>query len=144
MDKYIFPAIFDPDEGGDGYTVTFPDLPGCITEGDTYEEAFEMAKEALMIHLWSMEDDGDLIPAPTPPDKVNAPKAGFVSLVEVWMVPFRDKMANKSVNKMLTLPKWLNDIAEENKVNFSHILQTALKSHLGITDINKPRKKGRL
>ena len=58
MDKYVFPAVFDPAEEG-GYTVTFPDQPGCITEGDTMEEAYQMPKECLTIHLWSMEDDGD-------------------------------------------------------------------------------------
>jgi hypothetical protein len=48
------------------------------------------------------------------------------------MPPFRDKMSNKSVNKMLTLPKWLNDLAEREKVNFSQLLQAALKNHLGV------------
>ena len=64
MDRYVFPAVFDPCEEG-GYTVTFPDLPGCITEGDTEEESFQMAKEALELHLYGMERDGDEIPKPS-------------------------------------------------------------------------------
>lgn len=135
--KYIYPAVFDPCEEG-GYCVTFPDLPGCITEGDTLEEAYEMAKEALALHLWGMEDDGDPIPVPTSPADITAPKGGFITLIEVWMVPIRDKMANKSVNKMLTLPRWLNDLAEEKQVNFSHVLQNALKEYLGIQETDKP------
>ncbi|KYH32691.1 type II toxin-antitoxin system HicB family antitoxin [Neomoorella mulderi] len=135
--KYIYPAVFDPCEEG-GYCVTFPDLPGCITEGDTLEEAYEMAKEALSLHLWGLEDDGDPIPKPTSPADIKVPEGGFVSLIEVWMVPIRDKMANKAVNKMLTLPRWLNDLAEEKQVNFSYVLQNALKEYLGVSEVDKP------
>lgn len=138
-DNYIFPAIFEPCEEG-GYCVTFPDLPGCITEGDTLEESYKMAKEAATLHLWSMEDDGDPIPQPTPPSAIAAPEGGFVSLIEVWMPPIRDKMANKAVNKMVTLPKWLFDLAAENKVNVSQLLQSSLKKHLGV-DYKPPLKK---
>jgi len=140
MDKYIYPAIFDPCEEG-GYIVTFPDLPGCITEGDNVEEALSMAKEAMALHLWGMEDDGDTIPPPTSPEKVPVPEGGFASLVEVWMPPFRDKMANKAINKMVTLPKWLKDLAEREKVNFSHLLQDALKTHLGVTEKSQLKKQ---
>ncbi|MCL5058703.1 MAG: type II toxin-antitoxin system HicB family antitoxin [Actinobacteria bacterium] len=117
-----------------GYSVTFPDLPGCITEGDTVEEALSMAKEAISLHLYGMEDDGDPMPNPTPPEKLKVPEVGFISLIEVWMPPFRDKMANKAINKMVTLPKWLKDMAEREKVNVSHVLQEALKSHLGVSE----------
>lgn len=61
MDKYIYPALFESSEDG-GYCITFPDLPGCITEGDTLTEALTMAKDALELHLYGMEDDGDEIP----------------------------------------------------------------------------------
>ena len=81
MDKYIFPAIFEPGEEK-GYCITFPDLPGCITEGDTLEEAFSMAKEALELHLYSMEEDGDAIPSPTEPSKIKINKNSFITLVE--------------------------------------------------------------
>ncbi|RJX27927.1 MAG: type II toxin-antitoxin system HicB family antitoxin [Dethiobacter sp.] len=131
MDKYIFPAVFDPCEE-EGYTVSFPDLPGCITEGDTLEEALYMAKDALELHLYGMESDNDPIPKPTRPETIRVPEGGFITLISVWMPPVRDEMANKSVKKTLTIPKWLNDVAEHEKVNFSHILQLALKEHLGI------------
>jgi predicted RNase H-like HicB family nuclease len=83
MDRYIFPAIFEPGERK-GYTVNFPDLPGCITEGDTMEEALHMAKEALELHLYGMEEDGDKIPEPTRPEKLPILDKSFVSLIEVW------------------------------------------------------------
>ncbi|MER2172478.1 MAG: type II toxin-antitoxin system HicB family antitoxin [Psychrobacillus psychrodurans] len=64
MTKYIFPALFEAgDEDEQGYTVSFPDLQGCITEGDTLEEAIHMAKDALAGYLLTSEEDGDKIPA---------------------------------------------------------------------------------
>lgn len=131
MDRYIFPAIFEPGEKK-GYTVSFPDLPGCITEGDNMEEALHMAKEALELHLYGMEEDQDEIPNPSRPEELKVPEKSFVSLVEVWMPIIRDEMDNKAVKKTLTIPKWLNDVAEKNNVNFSQVLQSALKEYLGI------------
>jgi predicted RNase H-like HicB family nuclease len=130
-DKYIFPAVFDPGEEH-GYCITFPDLPGIVTSGETIEESLSMAKEALELHLYGMEEDGDVVPAPTSPDKIDVPQGGFVSLVEVWMPLVRDEMANKAVKKTLTIPQWLNDLAERRKVNYSHLLQESLKQHLGV------------
>ncbi len=137
MDRYVFPAIFEPGEKK-GYCVTFPDLPGCITEGDTLEEALHMAKEALELHLYGMEEDGDNIPAPTSPEQVRVPEGAFITLIEAWMPFIRDEMASRAVKKTLTIPKWLNDLAEEKQVNFSHILQTALKDYLGIAEKGNP------
>lgn len=82
MGKYMFPAIFDPDEEGRGYTVTFPDLPGCITEGDDLEEARAMAQEALELYLWDMEQHNEPIPTPTPPEKIALPTGAFVTFID--------------------------------------------------------------
>lgn len=132
MDRYIFPAIFEPGEQH-GYCITFPDLPGIVTSGETVEESLSAAKEALELHLYGLEEDGEKIPAATSPHKVTLPDDNaFVNLVEVWMPLVRDEMANKSVKKTLTIPKWLNDAAEKHHVNYSHILQESLKHHLGI------------
>lgn len=137
MNKYIYPALFELGEDR-GYTVTFPDIPGCITEGLTIEQAFQMAKEALELYMYNIEDDGEEIPVPSLPSDIKIPeKNAFVSLVEAWMPPVRDEMENRAVKKTLTIPKWLNDAAEEKQVNFSQVLQTALKSHLGIAETKK-------
>ena len=57
MDRYIFPAIFEPGEQH-GYCITFPDLPGIVTSGETVEESLSAAKEALELHLYGLEEDG--------------------------------------------------------------------------------------
>ncbi|TQR33956.1 type II toxin-antitoxin system HicB family antitoxin [Brevibacillus brevis] len=133
-DRYIYPALFH--YATDGISVTFPDLPGCITCGDEPEEAFRMAREAMALHLYGMEQDNEDIPQPSAPTTLKAEQAEVVTLIEVWMPPFRDEMENRAVKKTLTIPKWLDDLAQENKVNFSHVLQDALKKHLGISNKN--------
>jgi predicted RNase H-like HicB family nuclease len=131
MDRYVFPAIIEPGDKK-GYCISFPDLPGCITESNNIDEAIRMAKDALELHIYGMEDDGDSIPEPTAPDKLIIPAGAFISLIEVWMPVIREEMQNKAVKKTLTIPKWLNDAAEKEKINFSQVLQTALKDYLGI------------
>ncbi|GAV23399.1 type II toxin-antitoxin system HicB family antitoxin [Carboxydothermus pertinax] len=82
-DLYVFPAIFDYAE--DGISVEFPDLPGCLTCGDNTEEALKNAKEALELHLYSMEKDNEPIPEPTPIDKIKIESNQVLVLVEAWM-----------------------------------------------------------
>ena len=55
-----------------------------------------------------------------------------LSYISVWMPLVRDRIEEKSVKKTLTIPKWLNDLAEENNVNFSQLLQVAIKKHIGL------------
>ncbi|MCM3760582.1 type II toxin-antitoxin system HicB family antitoxin [Alkalihalobacillus oceani] len=133
MAKYMFPAIFDPGtDGSEGYTITFPDLPGCITEGSDLKEAMYMAKDALEGFLYSMEEDGEEIPVPSIPSAISVPEGGFVAIVNVWTDIVRDEVENKSIKKTLTIPKWLNDAGEAEKLNFSQLLQFAIKERLGI------------
>jgi predicted RNase H-like HicB family nuclease len=61
MAKKYYKAIFEPQEEG-GYTVTVPSLPGCISEGDTYDEALANIKEAIALYLESLQADGLPIP----------------------------------------------------------------------------------
>ncbi|MDD4493075.1 MAG: type II toxin-antitoxin system HicB family antitoxin [Eubacteriales bacterium] len=129
-DRYIYPAIFD--YAADGISIEFPDLPGCLPCAHTTEDAVKNAREALGLHLYCMEKDKDEIPEPAPIDKIRLEPNQAVVLVEVWMPLIRDAIENRAVKKTLTIPKWLNDLAEDKHVNFSHILQEALKERLGI------------
>ena len=138
-DKYIFPAILD--YADDGISIEFPNLPGCLPCAHTTEEALKNAKEALGLHLWGMEQDNDPIPEATPVENLRLEPSQVVVLIEVWMPAFRESIENKAVKKTLTIPKWLNDLAERENVNFSHILQSALKNHLGIEFFKPPVKK---
>lgn len=128
-DRYIYPAIFD--YADDGITVEFPDLPGCVTCGDTDEEAFKMAREALALHLYGMEEDNEEIPTPSKVSEIKTEDNQSIALIDVWMPIYRHEIENRSVKKTLTIPKWLDDLGNEHGVNYSQLLQEALKRHLG-------------
>ncbi|WP_434954018.1 type II toxin-antitoxin system HicB family antitoxin [Paenibacillus polymyxa] len=84
--RYVYPAIFDyPSEGSDdGISVSFPDLPGAYTCGDTDEEALYMAKDCLALHLYGMEADGDDIPEPSRLVSIVTEANQSVVLIDVW------------------------------------------------------------
>ncbi len=129
-DTYIYPAIFD--FADDGISIEFPDLPGCLPCADTIENAVKNAKEAMMLHLYGMEEDGDEIPEPTLFNEIKTEKNQSVLLVEAFMPPFRAKQHKKFVKKTLSIPAWINAEAEHAGFNFSQVLQDALKEKLGI------------
>lgn len=129
--NYAFPAFFYYDD--DGVSIEFPDLPGCLPCAQDSEEAFHNAKEALGLHLFGMEQDGDAIPEPTPVRELHPEDGAVIAMVEVFMPSVRDRINNKVVKKTLTLPSWLNREAEEANVNFSLVLQEGLKRYLGMT-----------
>ena len=123
------PAFFYFDQ--DGIAIEFPDLPGCLPCAQTEEEAFANAKEALGVHLFGMEQDGEEIPEPTPINQLCPEKDAAIVMIEVFMPSVRDRINNKVVKKTLTIPAWLNRKAESANVNFSQILQDGLKQYLG-------------
>lgn len=125
-----YPAFFYFDD--DGISIEFPDLPGCLPCAHSQEEAFRNAKEALGLHLYGMEQDGDPIPEPTPVNQLVPDEGGVVVMVDVFMPAFRDRMNNKAVNRTITLPAWLNAAALERNINFSQVLQDALKAQMGL------------
>ena len=139
-DTYIFPAFFESNE--DGITIYFPDLPGCLPCADTMEEAFHNAKEALQLHLYGMEEDGEAIPEPSKLQTLHTEPNQIVTLIDVWMPAFRAKMLNKATNKTVTIPRWLDMLAKKNNVNYSQLLQAALKQYLGLKDEDSLRYCG--
>jgi predicted RNase H-like HicB family nuclease len=124
-DSYVFPAVFEKSSQGH-YGVFFPDLPGCISIGDDLQQAHSMAKEAFGLHLWGFERDGEEIPSPSTLDTVQSEYPGtIIGVVEVSLLAFRAKLDTRAVEKTLTIPYYLNQMAEKKKINFSHELQSA-------------------
>ncbi|MGM9977410.1 MAG: type II toxin-antitoxin system HicB family antitoxin [Clostridium sp.] len=129
-DIYIYPSIFSFDD--DGISVEFPDLEGCFTCGDTTQEAITNAKEAMGLHLFGMEEDNETIPTPTDIKDIKLEDNQSIVLIEVYMPIIREAINNQSVKKTLTIPRWLNNLAEKNNINFSQLLQSALKDILNV------------
>ena len=129
MAKYVFPAVFEPNELG-GYCVSFPDVQGGYTDGKDLPEAMEMAQDALCLALYYHEMHGDDIRPPTPLEKINAPEHCIVSLVNCDTNYYKRYFANKLVNKTVTIPAKLNYEAEQAGVNFSQVLRVGLEQIL--------------
>ena len=129
--KFVYPAIFEAEKDG-GYSVSFPDLPGCYSQGETLEEAFDMARDAIGIYLSQLEADGKEYPAASDPAKVEKGDNEFVALVDMDLLAYKQKHDNRAVKKTLSIPRWLDAMAEREGVNFSNVLQQALKEKLGV------------
>jgi predicted RNase H-like HicB family nuclease len=125
MKKIIYPAIFHKENNA--YWVEFLDLPGCQSFADTLPEIYENAKEALAAYCVQTLEDGDRLNPPSDICKIKPPVGAFVSLVEADLIK-----KSQSVKKTLTIPSWLNEIAEERHINFSGVLQDALMQKLEI------------
>ena len=130
MAKYVYPAIFT--QGSNGYSIRFPDFESCYTSAQTLEEGMDMANDVLCLTLYGLEEDGGVIPAASAVRDVQVEGTEFVSLVSCDTIEYRRFYDNKAVKKTLTIPSWLNTMAERQGVNFSMILQSALKQELNI------------
>lgn len=139
MRKITYLAVMEPTEDG-GYAVFFPDVPGCITYGETLETAERMAEEAVGLHIYMMECDGERVPEAS--KVLNPEDAQGCLVVPITIFPdlVKNEMDNKRVKTNITLPAWLKRIAEEHCVNYSRILETALMDYLGLQEntIYKP------
>ena len=129
--KNTYPIIFTPDDKG--YTVYIPDF-NANTQGKNLTEAIEMARDAMGIMGIDMEDDGIVLPEPSSAVTITVPENSFVSLVDVDFKEYRRKNEQRVVKKNCTLPSWLCYEAEKAHINFSQVLQAALKKELKIPD----------
>lgn len=136
--KYVYPAIFTPLPSGE-YDVRIPDLPGCITCGKDLADAIEMAEGAIAMWLCDAEDNQESIPVPSKKPTADYPK--FVNLIVANTEEYRRENDNRAIKKTLSIPSWLNAKAEKAGVNFSQILQDALKDHLGIQNQTRSQRQ---
>ena len=131
--KYIYPAVFRPEPEG-GYSIFFPDIAKGATQGEDMIEGMEMAEDFLCLALYNMEENKEEIPQPSNIKNIEALQDDIVTLVAVDTDEYRRYYENKLIKKTLNIPSWLNARAEKANVNFSQILQAALKRELHIAD----------
>lgn len=130
--KNSYPIILTPDEPG--YIVFIPDF-NVNTEGESLTEAIEMARDAMGLMGIDYEDDGKELPAPSSVFSVEKNSENdIVTLVDVDFAEYRRKNDLKTVKKNCTLPSWLSFEAEKAGINFSAVLQSALKKELKISE----------
>ena len=127
-----YPAIFTWEDNQ--YWVEFIDLKGCFSDGITLSEAMENAKEAMGLFL---EDLNEYPECTTDIKNIHLEDNQIISFVTVNLEEHKKKYENKSVKKTLSIPAWLNTLAEKENVNFSQLLQKALMETLNVDKIKK-------
>ncbi len=131
MARYVYPAVFTSEEEG-GYSIAFPDVEGCYTQGKDMADGIAMAEDALCLMLYDIEEREGVIPAATDIKDVQCGANEFVTLISCDTLEYRMFFDNKADKKTLTVPHWLNIMAERKGANFSAILQRGLKEFCGI------------
>ena len=137
--KYIYTAIFTPIEDGSGYYAKVPDLPGCITTGNSLADAIDQITDAMNAWLVVAEDEGDEIASPTPQDQLAARSDAIFSLVSADTIEYRARTDTRAVRKNVSLPCWMVRLADKRGINCSQVLQDALRTMLDNTSLAKPR-----
>lgn len=134
--KYLYPACFYKEANGQ-YSVIFPDLE-IATCGENLENALFMAEDLLCMYTLDCERNNEKLPLANSignvkfDDEIECTEK-FVNIVVADLESYKNKN-KKSVKKTLSIPFWLNQLAEDEGVNFSQILQKALKEQLNVTD----------
>jgi predicted RNase H-like HicB family nuclease len=131
MRKLTYLAVFETDDKP-GISVYFPDVPGCVSCGDNFDHALKMAQEALALHIYGMEKDGDELPERT--DKI--PELNTTDLVvPVTTYPdlVKEELDMRREKTTITLPHWVKAAAEQEGINFSRLLETTIKETLNLT-----------
>lgn len=131
LGKFYYPAVFLIAD--DGITVTFPDFDFIVTQGLDLQEAFEKSEEVLGIGIDDYLQRGEMPPKASNILKLKPEQNTYVSLISVDMDEWTKRYSNKSVRKNITLPAWLNSLAEKENINFSSILQKALIDKMGLS-----------
>ena len=139
----MYPAVFVKEDNG--YSAIFPDLNFLSTCGETLSETIEVAVDCLAGYIYTtrkMKDED--IPAPSDMEDINPaavareievnPDDSFVNMITVDVEEYAKTHFEKPVKKTLSIPAWLNDTAQNRGINFSAVLQEALKERIGITD----------
>jgi len=142
--KYAYPAQFVNEDNGT-VSVFFPDLHGCHTCDDTLEGAAIMAKDALEGFVELLLENSEPLPEPSALDSIKfyktddnpeydieqiAQRNGYKTMLVVADIE-NIKSQTRYVKKTLSIPYWLNAAAEKQHINFSGVLQEALKERLG-------------
>ena len=120
MLEYVYPAIFHKNNDN-SYTVIFPDLSGCITEGKSLGEAMRMAQSAINQWIEYSKDKNLQIPKPTEINNIKVNSNEFVRLIRT------DIKDSHAVKRTVSIPKWMDERVTEAGLSLSRVLQDALK-----------------
>ena len=133
--QYIYTALFTPIEDGSGYYAKVPDLPGCITTGNSLSDAIEQITDAMNGWLVVAEDEGEPIAQPTQQEQLHVDAGTLCSLISADTIEYRAKTDMRAVRKNVSLPSWMARLADKRGINCSQVLQDALRSLLDSSSV---------
>ena len=125
MAEYVYPAVFHANSDG-SYTITYPDIPGCISEGKSLNDALSMAQSALTQWMEYLLERKETVPAASRIQEVSVEQDEFVNLV---CANVRD---NRAVRRTVSIPKWMDEQVSAAGISLSRVLQDALKERLDV------------
>lgn len=126
MNEYVYPALFHPNEDGT-FTITYPDLPGCVSEGKSVGNAIFMAQSALTQWIEYLTDKKQSIPPASQAQNITTSQGEFVNLIRA------DVKDGRAVKRTVSIPKWMDDQVSESGLSLSKVLQDALKDRLHVS-----------
>ena len=126
MTEYVYPALFHPNEDG-SFTITYPDLPGCISEGKSLGNAMYMAQSALTQWIEYLTNKKQPIPAASNLQNIAVSQNEFVNLIRA------DVKDGRAVKRTVSIPKWMDDQVSEAGLSLSRVLQDALKDRFNVS-----------
>lgn len=124
-------ALIHHDEGTD-YGVSFPDFPGCVSAGETFEEALRMGAEALALHVAGMRQDDEEVPAPRTLEEIRAAGEDWIEWegATVAIIPLLPP-TGRSVRINITMDEQLLAQIDAVTSNRSAFLANAARQVLG-------------
>lgn len=125
MAEYVYPAIFHSNDDG-SFTITYPDLPGCISEGKSLGNAMYMAQSALTQWIEYLTDKKLEIPPASDMNCIKPAPGEFINLIRA------DIKDGRAVKRTVSIPKWMDDRVAESGLSLSRVLQDALKERLNV------------
>lgn len=128
--KLIYPAIFYPFENGNGYTVEVPDLPGCVSEGDTLADAILMGTDAASGWILDELEDGNDLPTASSISDMQPDDGGIVNLLVLDMDAYAEKYGSKAVRKNITIPAYMDTYLENHGMSLSKVVQDAIGGYM--------------
>jgi len=132
--KYIYTAVFTPNEDGTKIHARVPDLPGCITTGRDLQDAIDQITDAASGWLVVAEDEGLPIPAASSQTEIARTADAELSMIRVDTISYRAMTDTRSVRKNVSLPAWMASLADRQGVNCSQLLQEALRKQFGVAN----------
>ena len=126
--KYLYTAVFTPNEDGTKYYARIPDLPGCITTGHDLQDAIDQITDAAAGWLVVAEDEGLDIAPSTPQTALSHEDNDVLSLIRVDTIAYRAQTDTRAVRKNVSLPAWMADLADRRGINCSQLLQESLRA----------------